>query len=1110
MSNLADRLGALSPGQRLLLEKQFQKEKSGLLKSHRIPRRTELEDCFLSLDQERLWFIDQLEPGSAAYNLCTSFHLAGRLHVSALERSFDELIERHETLRTTFPAVAGLPRQVIAPVLKMSMERVDLKQLSEAEREENLQSLIVVQGQQPFDLAAGPLLRAALFELSETEHVLVMTMHHIITDKLAHDLLWRELTILYDAFSKGQPSPLAELPIQYADYALWQRQRMQEGPMQAKLAYWKKQLAGASFVFELPADHSRPAVQTYRGKRQFRVQPISRWEGLKALSRRENVTLFMTLLAAFQAWLYRYTEEEDILVGTPFANREMPETEGLIGFLLNMLVLRVDLSGDPSFRQLLRRVRAVALDAYANNDLPLVKLIQELQPERDLSRNPLFQVAFVFVDNHNSVVEQTDLMMTKIEVDGGSSIFDLMLGIRDKEKDSTILFEYSTDLWDEPTIARMLDHFETLLDGILSDPEQRLSELPLLAPAEKIQVLEEWNNTSRCDLPKTCLHRLFEEQAERHPDAIAVQFEEQRLSYAELNARANQVARHLRSMNLRTGALVGIYLERSVEMIVGLLGILKAGGTYLPLTPAYPPARLSYMLTDAGVEVLLTQQCLLATLPDGAPRSLCLDSEWEAIAQRSGENLSGETESEQAAYVIYTSGSTGKPKGVQIPHRAVVNLLASMSRRPGLSETDTLLAVTSLSFDIAVLELLLPLVSGARLVIADSEAVADAQRLMALLAACGATIMQATPATWRMLIGAGWQGQSGLQILCGGEALARDLADQLLHRGTALWNLYGPTETTIWSAIDKVSGGDQLPSLGRGIANTQLYVLDQHLHPVPVGVPGELHIGGAGLAHGYLNRPELTAEKFIPNAFSKDPGDRLFRTGDRVRIASDGNLEFQGRLDRQVKLRGFRIELGEVEAALNSHSSIRENVVIIRDDGAGNERLIAYVVTEPSPEELTSNELRRFLEEKLPAFMIPSAFITLDELPLTQNGKVDRKVLPAPGDQELPKEKGHVAPQTVVEQRLVEIWSEVMKLEKIGAADNFFDLGGHSLMATQIISRVRECFQTELTLRQFFASPTVAGLAQHVEAGISAGKSANEFAIVPVTRVARHKMPPRS
>lgn len=598
---------------------------------------------------------------------------------------------------------------------------------------------------------------------------------------------------------------------------------------------------------------------------------------------------------------------------------------------------------------------------------------------------------------------------------------------------------------------------------------------------------------------------MFEAQVERTPDAVAVVFEERQFSYAELNTRANQLAHHLRKIGVKGGALVGIYLERSVEMVVGLLGVLKAGGMYLPLDPTYPAQRLSFMLKDAGIEVLLTEARLLPTLPSGTTGILCVDSEWETIAQRSGRNPAGAVWGDESAYVIYTSGSTGVPKGVQISHRAVVNLLSSMRRHPGLSETDTLLAVTSLSFDIAVLELLLPLVAGARLVIAGSVAVTDGERLQQLLATSGATVMQATPATWRMLIGAGWGGQSGLKILCGGEAMSAELAGQLLKRGETVWNLYGPTETTVWSGVKRVETGDEPPRIGRGVANTQLYVLDCDLSPAPVGVPGEIYIGGAGLADGYLRRPDLTAEKFIPHVFGNEPGTRLYRTGDRARLRSDGSLEFLGRFDRQLKLRGFRIEPGEVEAAINLHGSVRESVVIIRDDVNGNQKLVAYVVAEPSHDEPTHSDLRNILQERLPAFMMPAAFITLDKLPLTPNGKVDFRALPAPGEKDFQRESIPVAPRTIVEEKLAHIWMETLGLEVVGIEDNFFELGGHSLTATRVVSRVRESFDTELTLRQLFASPTVAGLAQQIELGIRTVQGASEPSIAPAARVALRK-----
>ena len=717
MSNLADRIRNLTPGQLLLWKRQLEKKNSNLLKLHTIPLRDKRELCPLSLDQERLWFIDQLEPNSSAYNLCSVFRLTGTLDLLALEESFDEILRRHEALRTTFAAVNGVPHQVIAPASKMSLEQVDLSQIPEAEREERLQQLVGLKGRAPFNLASGPLFRPSLLHLTQTEQVLVIAWHHIITDKLSRDVLWRELTALYDAYAEGKPSPLPELPIQYADYAHWQRQWLQGEIMQTRLSYWKKKLAGAPFILELPADHPRPAVQTSRGKRQYRAPSVALWAQLKALGRQEKATPFMTLLAAFYVWLHRYTGQTDLLVGTPFSNRETAETEGLIGFLLKMLVLRVDLSGNPSFRELLGRVRESALGAYAN-DLPFAKLIQELKPERDLSRNLLFQVMFLFINTLDLDVRQPGLTVRGVQFENGDSNVDLMLGIRDDEKAPTIIFEYCTDLFEESTISRMMSNFELLLEGIVSDPEKRLADLPFLTAGEMAQLLEGRNNTGYQYPRDKNLQRLFEEQAARTPDAVAVIFETQQLSYAELNERANRVAHQLRSMGLGAGALAGLYLERSLEMLVGLLGILKAGGAYVPLDPSYPSERLSYILKDAKIEILLTQNRLPSPVPSGELRRLCLDSDWAVIAGHSGENLSEETVSESPAYVIYTSGSTGRPKGVQIPHRAVVNLLNSMSRQPGLAEGDTILATTRLSFDIAVLELLLPLVVGARVVVA--------------------------------------------------------------------------------------------------------------------------------------------------------------------------------------------------------------------------------------------------------------------------------------------------------------------------------------------------------------------------------------------------------
>jgi len=1099
MSNLDDGIRNLTPGQLLPWKEQLEKGNSKLLKSHAIPLRDKHDLCPLSLDQEHLWVIDQLEPNSSAYNLCTAFRLTGTLHLGALEESLNEIVRRHETLRTTFTVVDGVPHQVIAPASRISLEQVDLSQVPEAEREERLKQLIGLKGRAPFNLATGPLFRPSLLHLTDTERVLVISWHHIITDKLSHDVLWRELAVLYDAYVEGQPSPLPALPIQYADYAHWQRQWLKKEIMQTRLSYWKKNLAGAPFILELPADHPRPAVQTYRGKRQYSAPSVALWAQLKALGRQEKTTPFMTLLAAFYVWLHRYTGQTDLLVGTPFSNREMAETEGLIGFLLSMMVLRVDLSGNPSFRELLGRVRESSRDASANY-VPFAKLVQELKPERDLSRNPLFQVTFLIDNNHDLNVRQPDLTVKQVEYESGSSNVDLMLGIRDDDKTLTIFFEYCTDLFEDSTIDRMLSNFEMLLEGIVSDPEKRLTDLPLLTAGETTQLLEGRNNTSYEYPRNKTLQRLFEEQAARTPNAVALIFEAQQLSYAELNERANQVARQLRSMGVGAGMLVGLYFARSLEMLVGMLGILKAGGAYVPLDPSYPPERLSYMLKDAKIEILLTQNRLPSPVPGSELRRLCLDSDWEVIAGHNGENLSEETVSESLAYVIYTSGSTGRPKGVQIPHRALVNMLDSMRRQPGLAEMDTVLARTRVSFDMSVFELFLPLVVGARLVIAGDEVVADGGRLSQMLTTCGATAMVGTPATWLMLIEAGWQGQSGLKIFCGGEAMSRHLADQLLERGAELWHLYGPTETTVWSSLARVHQGDGLPVIGGAINNTQLYVLDRNFCLAPIGVSGELYIGGLGLADGYFNRPDLTAEKFIPHPFSHTSGARLYRTGDVARVLSDGNVEFLGRLDHQVKLRGFRIELGEIESVLNEHPSIRESVVILGEDIGGDKRLIAYLVTENGVE-LAGSELRHFLQEKLPAYMVPSEFVSLDQMPLTTNGKVDRQSLPALAGKQLSREKNYVTPGTPLENRLADIWAEVLQLERVGAGDNFFELGGHSLTATRVISQIRDRLKMEISLQEFFNSPTVAELAQRIEIGTSTEPRERLSAIVPVPRV---------
>jgi len=715
-----------------------------------------------------------------------------------------------------------------------------------------------------------------------------------------------------------------------------------------------------------------------------------------------------------------------------------------------------------------------------HQDLPFERLVAELQPERHLNQNPLFQVMFVLQNTPAQPPNLRDLIVCRLGLDRGTALYELTLELRESRIGLDGFIEYDTDLFDSDTIDRMVGHFQTLLEGIAANPNQRISNLPILTEAERRRLLVEWNATKR-DYPSgKCIHELFEAEVKRTPHTIAIVFEDQQLTYRELNGRANQLAHRLQALGVGPGTLVGICIERSLQMVVGLLAVLKAGGAYVPLDPSYPKERLAFMLDDT-VAVLLTQHGLLDLLPDHKARVVCLDTDWELIERESRRKPVSDVTSDNLAYVIFTSGSTGKPKGVEISHRAVVNFLHSMREEPGLTEQDTLFSVTTLSFDIAALEIFLPITVGARVVIISGETASDGSLLAGKLAQCGATAMQATPATWRLLLEAGWQGSKQLTMLCGGEALPRELAAPLMVKGSSLWNLYGPTETTIWSTLCRVDSKERRISIGHPIANTQIYILDSHLQPVPIGVPGDLYIGGDGLARGYLNRPDLTKERFIPNPFSDEPGARLYKTGDLARYLPDGNIEFLGRIDGQVKIRGFRIELGEIENVLGQAPGVREAVVLAREDTPGEKRLVAYMVPDRKLS-LPTGELRTFLKEKLPEYMVPSAFVVLERLPLTPNGKVDRKALPAPDTSRPDFSGAFVAPRNSVEEVLAGIWTDVLKLECVNVHDNFFDLGGHSLLAIRVISRVRQAFRIEIPLRALFENPTVAGLAESLEA----------------------------
>jgi len=1050
-------------------------------------------ELLLSFAQARLWFLEQLEPGSYAYNMPAAVRLTGSLNVAALKQSLQEIVQRHEALRTTFRMVSGEPLQLIAPVKALTLPLVDLCQLPEAQQEAQVERLATSEAQQPFDLAIGPLLRAKLLHLGEAEHVLLLTMHHIVSDGWSIGVLIRELAALYEAFSSGKPSPLPQLPIQYADFAHWQRQWLQGEVLAAQLSYWQQQLAGAQTVLELPTDRRRPAVQTYGGATQFLALPAPLSQKLKSLSQRSGVTLFMTLLAAFQTLLYRYTGQEDICIGSPIANRNRSETEDLIGFFVNTLVLRTDMSENPSFQELLGRVREVALGAYAHQDLPFEQLVEALQPERNLSHQPLFQVMFALENAPMSALELPSLTLSSLNIDSSTAKFDLTLSMEDTEQGLVGSLEYNTDLFDVATISRMLEHFQTLLEGIVANPEQPLSDLPLLTQPERQQLLVEWNDTLVAYPKDVCIHQLFEAQVERTPNAVAVMFEDQQLTYGELNRRANQVAHHLRSLGVDPDDRVGICVERSLEMIAGLLGILKAGGAYVPLDPAYPKDRLAYMLNDSQMPILVTTEKLSAALPEHQARVVYLDKDWGINSADSDVAPVSSVTDENLAYVIYTSGSTGKPKGVGIAHRSLVNAYLAWEDAYQLrSLCKSHLQMASFSFDVFSGDLVRALCSGAKLVICPREWLLEPENLYELMLQEKIDCAEFVPVVLRNLIQYLERTKQDLSfmrlLIAGSDSWHIKEYQQFQHfcdPQTRLINSYGATEATIDSSYFESAALsfsiDGLVPIGRPFANTQIYILDSHLQPVPIGVAGELHIGGAGLARSYLNQLELTEQKFIPNPFSNKSGDRLYKTGDLGRYRSDGTIEFLGRVDNQVKIRGFRIEVGEIEAELSQHPAVQQVAIVDREDQPGNKRLVAYFV--PNQEQVPSpDELRRFLKEKLPDFMLPSAFVHLDVLPLTPNGKVNRQALPVPDPSHMGSEVTFVPPRNLTEETLASIWGDLLKLERVGIHDDFFDLGGHSLLATQVISRLRVALSVELPLRCLFESSTIAELAELVVA----------------------------
>jgi amino acid adenylation domain-containing protein len=1061
----------------------------------------QVEEVFVfpaSFAQQRLWFVEQLLPGNSLYVIPLVFQLTGSLQRSHLAQSIQAIVGRHEVFRTTFEEGDGQLVQVIAPRLEVPLRLTDLRTLPISTREDAALDDIWQEIQQPFCLEKGPLFRVQLWQLQDTEHLLLIALHHIIFDEWSSGVLIRELGELYAALVEKRSPVLADLPIQYADFAHWQREWLKGEALNAQVNYWKQQLKDVPGL-SLPGSSVHLRSQGHRGASQLLELPQSLLDALEALSQQMGVTLFMTLLAAFQTLLHRYTGQTDLAIGSPIANRHRSELEGLIGFLVNSLVLRTDLAGDPTFRELLNRVREVTLAAYAHQDLPFEKLVEELQPVRSLGQNPLFQAVFAL---QNTPIEQLVLpgvVLSPVELETKTSRFDLELYVWKCADNFRNLWGkgwqqsdglrgvvvYNSDLFDSITIAALRKHFQTVLEGIVANPEAPLSALPLLTVEEQQALLKRWSS-HQSSYPVAGIHHLVEAQVKQRPDAIAVQFQNQQFTYQQLNQGSNQLARYLQRLGIGSEMRVGICLERGVEAIAAMLAVLKAGGAYVSLDPSYPPERLHFMLEDAEVAVVLTQTVWADLLQTDRTKIVCLEQDWGAIAQESDENLSTLCTADQLAYVMYTSGSTGTPKGVMVPHRAV-NRLVCETNYVQIEPDDRVAQVANLAFDAATFEVWGALVNGGQLVGIEREITLSPAEFVAELQQQQISILFLTTALFNQTVSQIPNGfQSLKSVLFGGEMVNVDRVRSVVQQGKPqhLIHVYGPTENTTfstWYEVQCVPENATTIPIGQAIANTQVYLLDATLNPVPAGVSGEVYLGGDGLAKGYLNGLELTAERFIETDFS-----RLYKTGDQALYRSDGNLEFLGRTDHQIKIRGFRVELGEIETAITSHSAVQTAVVVVREIDQ-DRQLIAYVVLKESeqlseqlPKQLTDRELRSLLKTKLPAYMLPAAFVVLDNLPLTINGKVDQKALPPPNV--MTETSSAIAPTTSLEASLVELWIQLLGRKQVGIQDNFFELGGHSLLATQLVSRIRDRFQVEFPLRSVFESPTIVELAEKIEA----------------------------
>lgn len=1040
-----------------------------------IPKRSSNNPLSLSFPQQRQLFLEMLQPGTAVNNLSTLLELKGNVNVAALEQSANKIIARHDALRTCFSFNNNLPAPKILTDVKINIPIIDLTHIEKTEQRDTAIQLAEKEVLQPFDLTQAPLIRLKLYILSAEHCLLLVTIHHTIADGWSLGVFLKELTEFYHNITAGAALLLPDLPISYADFAAWQTDTRQHNSMQSSLKYWKQQLSGELPVLELPIDYPRSNKQTFNGATHRFMLSKNLTAKLENFCRQEEVTVFMTLLAAFNVLLHRYSRQDDILIGTPVANRNLPEIENLIGVVINTIVLRTNVEDNPAFKKLVKRIKNISLEAYAHQELPFEKLVEELKPKRDLSRTPIFQVVFNLQNAPMPNLKIKGLEIQPLEIDRSVSQFDITLMVTKSQDEYNCTVEYNTDLFTSATIKRMFYSFQLLLDHALAEPDCCISKLKLVDADYLHHVIYDLNQTELNFPCNKCLHHLFEEQVEKTPDAIALIYKDQSLTYRELNHRANKLAAYLQSSGVTTGTRVGVLMEKTLQITEALLAILKAGGTYIPISASFPAERIKFIIGDADLLFLLTN--IAAELPAETTVKIINLNDDKYLTIKNYSNPETNISADNLAYIIYTSGSTGMSKGVMVQHKALMNFIYSMQTQPGIKSDDVLLSVTSVSFDIAALELFLPLTVGAMVVIAEKEMMANPSLIGDAINHHHVTMMQATPAVWQLLIDAGWSGKEDLKALCGGDILTKRLADEILNRVNSLWNMYGPTETTIWSAIQQIQKDKKTITIGHPVGNTQLYILDKYMQPVPVGVAGELHIGGEGLAQGYLNQKDLTEKKFIPDPFSYKAGARLYKTGDAARYLPDYSIEIIGRLDDQIKINGHRIEPGEITSVLMQHYLITDAIVITQTENSGEKKLLAYFVSKDK-QSINTSELQEFIRKKLPAYMLPAAFIQLDKIPLTPNGKIDRNALPVPNNLQLQSE--YVAPTNEIEQILAEIWQNVLEVEKVSIHDNFFDLGGASIQSLQVVAGASMA-GLQINPEMIFEYQTISELAEHLQ-----------------------------